>query len=156
MKLQRLDDQGHGVTWSQQADGRYAALVVQNGQFVPGQGTDTLVTDAKGRVELVNIPFGTYTLREIQTEAGYQLLPQPVTITLPYGVAGAKDTTSDEVYYSNGTNYYYHLTYDLRNTLVYRLPATGGYAVWLMSVGLALAFLCVTGLAMHKKHQTEH
>lgn len=156
VKLQLLDDQGNVLTWSQQADGRYAALVVQNGQFVPGQGTDTLITDEEGRVELVNIPFGTYTLREIQTEEGYQLLPQPVTITLPYGVAGTKDTTSDEVYYSNGTNYYYHLTYDLRNTLVYRLPATGGYAVWLMSAGLALAFLCVTGLAVHKKHQTEH
>lgn len=156
VKLQLLDDQGNVVTWSQQADGRYAALVVQNGQFVEGQDTDTLITDAKGQVELVNIPYGTYTLREIQTEEGYQLLPQPVTITLPYGVAGAKDITSDEVYYSNGTNYYYHLTYDLRNTLVYRLPATGGYAVWLMSAGLALAFLCVTGLAMHKKHQTEH
>lgn len=156
VRLQLLDDQGNVLTWSQQADGRYAALVVQNGQFVPGQGTDTLITDEEGRVELVNIPFGTYTLREIQTEEGYQLLPQPVTITLPYGVAGTKDTTSDEVYYSNGTNYYYHLTYDLRNTLVYRLPATGGYAVWLMSAGLALAFLCVTGLAVHKKHQTEH
>lgn len=156
VKLQLLDDQGNVVTWSQQADGRYAALVVQNGQFVEGQDTDTLITDAKGQVELVNIPYGTYTLREIQTEEGYQLLPQPVTITLPYGVAGAKDITSDEVYYSNGTNYYYHLTYDLRNTLVYRLPVTGGYAVWLMSAGLALAFLCVTGLAMHKKHQTEH
>ena len=57
------------------------------------------------------------------------------------------------MYYSNGTNYYYHLTYDLRNPLVYRLPATGGYAVWLMSAGLALAFLCVTGLAVHKKRQ---
>lgn len=156
VKLQLLDDQGNVVTWSQQADGRYAALVVQNGQFVEGQDTDTLITDPQGQVELVNIPFGTYTLREIQTEEGYQLLPQPITITLPYGVAGAKDTTSDEVYYSNGTNYYYHLTYDLRNTLVYRLPATGGYAVWLMSAGLALACLCVTGLAMHKKHQTEH
>ena len=156
VKLQLLDNQGNVVTWSQQADGRYAALVVQNGQFVEGQDTDTLITDPQGRVELVNIPFGTYTLREIQTEEGYQLLPQPITITLPYGVAGAKDTTSDEVYYSNGTNYYYHLTYDLRNTLVYRLPATGGYAIWLMSAGLALAFLCVTGLAMHKKHQTEH
>ena len=106
VKLQLLDNQGNVVTWSQQADGRYAALVVQNGQFVPGQGTDTLITDEEGRVELVNIPFGTYTLREIQTEEGYQLLPQPVTITLPYGAAGAKDTTSDEVYYSNGTNYY--------------------------------------------------
>ncbi|HIQ60303.1 MAG TPA: Cys-Gln thioester bond-forming surface protein [Candidatus Enterenecus faecium] len=156
VKLQLLDDQGNVLTWSQQADGRYAALVVQNGQFVEGQETDTLITDEEGRVELVNIPFGSYTLQEIQTEECYQLLPQPVTITLPYGVAGAKDTTSDEVYYSNGTNYYYHLTYDLRNTLVYRLPATGGYAVWLMSAGLALAFLCVTGLAMHKKHQTEH
>ena len=106
VKLQLLDDQGNVVAWSQQADGRYAALVVQNGQFVEGQDTDTLITDPQGRVELVNIPFGTYTLREIQTEEGYQLLPQPVTITLPYGAAGAKDTTSDEVYYSNGTNYY--------------------------------------------------
>ena len=156
VKLQLLDDQGNVVTWSQKADGRYAALVVQDGQFVTGQGTDTLITAEEGRAELVNIPFGTYTLREIQTEEGYQLLPQPITITLPYGAAGAKDTTSDEVHYSNGTNYYCHLTYDLRNTLVYRLPATGGYAIWLMSAGLALAFLCVTGLAMHKKHQTEH
>ena len=156
VKLQLLDSNGNVVTWSQQADGRYAALVVQNGQFVEGQDTDTLITDPQGRVELVNIPFGTYTLREIQTEEGYQLLPQPVTITLPYGVAGSKDTTSDEVYYSNGTNYYYHLTYDLRNTLVYRLPATGGYAIWLMSAGLAMVFLCVTGLVVYKKHQIEH
>ena len=156
VKLQLLDNQGNVVTWSQQADGRYAALVVQDGQFVTGQGTDTLITNGEGRVEMVNLPLGAYTLREIQTEEGYQLLPQPITITLPYGVAGAKDTTSDEVYYSNGTNYYYHLTYDLRNTLVYRLPATGGYAVWLMSAGLVLAALCVTGLAVHKKHQIEH
>ena len=54
---------------------------------------------------------------------------------------------------SNGTNYYYHLTYDLRNTLVYRLPATGGYVVWLIGAGLALAALCVTGLAVYRKQK---
>ena len=153
VKLQLLDAQGNVVTWSQQEDGRYAAMLVQDGQWVPAQGVDTVITDAQGRVELVNIPYGTYTLREIQTEAGYQLLPNPVTITLPYEVAGEKDSSGGEVYYSNGTNYYYHLTYDLRNTLVYRLPATGGYAVWLIGAGLALAALCVTGLAVHKKQK---
>lgn len=153
VKLQLVDAQGNVVTWSQQEDGSYAAMLVQDGQWVPAQGVDTVITDAQGRVELVNIPYGTYTLREIQTEAGYQLLPNPVTITLPYEVAGEKDSSGGEVYYSNGTNYYYHLTYDLRNTLVYRLPATGGYAVWLIGAGLALAALCVTGLAVHKKQK---
>lgn len=153
VKLQLVDAQGNVVTWSQQEDGSYAAMLVQDGQWVPAQGVDTVITDAQGRVELVNIPYGTYTLREIQTEAGYQLLPNPVTITLPYQVAGEKDSSGGEVYYSNGTNYYYHLTYDLRNTLVYRLPATGGYAVWLIGAGLALAALCVTGLAVHRKQK---
>jgi len=153
VKLQLVDTQGNVVTWSQQEDGSYAAMLVQDGQWVTAQGTDTMVTDSQGRVELKNIPYGTYTLREIQTEAGYQLLPNPVTITLPYEVAGEKDSGGGEVYYSNGTNYYYHLTYDLRNTLVYRLPATGGYAVWLIGAGLALAALCVTGLAVHKKQK---
>lgn len=119
----------------------------------PLEGAVFEVTAAQGRVELVNIPYGTYTLREIQTEAGYQLLPNPVTITLPYEVAGEKDSSGGEVYYSNGTNYYYHLTYDLRNTLVYRLPATGGYVVWLIGAGLALAALCVTGLAVYRKQK---
>ena len=153
VKLQLVDAQGNVVTWSQQEDGSYAAMLVQDGQWVPAQGVDTVITDAQGRVELVNIPYGTYTLREIQTEAGYQLLPNPVTITLPYEVAGEKAPGGGEVYYSNGTNYYYHLNYDLRNTLVYRLPATGGYAVWLIGAGLALAALCVTGLAVHKKQK---
>lgn len=153
VELQLVNAQGNVVTWSQQEDGSYAAMLVQDGQWVPAQGVDTVITDAQGRVELVNIPYGTYTLREIQTEAGYQLLPNPVTITLPYEVAGEKDSSGGEVYYSNGTNYYYHLTYDLRNTLVYRLPATGGYAVWLIGAGLALAALCVTGLAVHKKQK---
>lgn len=153
VELQLVDTQGNVVTWSQQEDGSYAAMLVQDGQWVPAQGVDTVITDAQGRVELVNIPYGTYTLREIQTEAGYQLLPNPVTITLPYEVAGEKDSSGGEVYYSNGTNYYYHLTYDLRNTLVYRLPATGGYAVWLIGAGLALAALCVTGLAVHRKQK---
>lgn len=155
VKLQLVDTQGNVVTWSQQEDGSYAAMLVQDGQWVPAQGTDTMVTDSQGRVELKNIPYGTYTLREIQAEAGYQLLPQPITITLPYEVTGEKDSSGGEVYYSNGTNYYYHLTYDLRNTLVYRLPATGGYAVWLMGAGIALAALCMTGLAMHKKKKQE-
>lgn len=157
VKLQLVDAQGNVVTWSQQEDGSYAAMLVQDGQWVPAQGTDTMVTDSQGRVELKNIPYGTYTLREIQTEAGYQLLPNPVTITLPYEVAGKKDPDGGEVYHSNGTNYYYHLTYDLRNTLVYRLPATGGYAAWLVGGGIALAALCLTGLAMHKrtKHNEE-
>lgn len=153
VKLQLVNAQGNVVTWSQQEDGSYAAMLVQDGQWVPAQGVDTVITDAQGRVELVNIPYGTYTLREIQTEAGYQLLPNPVTITLPYEVAGEKDSGGGEVYYSNGTNYYYHLTYDLRNTLVYRLPATGGYGVWLIGAGLALAALCVTGLAVHRKQK---
>lgn len=153
VELQLVDAQGNVVTWSQQEDGSYAAMLVQDGQWVPAQGVDTVITNAQGRVELVNIPYGTYTLREIQTEAGYQLLPNPVTITLPYEVAGEKDSSGGEVYYSNGTNYYYHLTYDLRNTLVYRLPATGGYAVWLIGAGLALAALCVTGLAVHRKQK---
>lgn len=156
VKLQLVDSQGNVVAWRQQEDSSYAAMLVQDGQWIPAKDTDTLITDSKGRVELINIPYGTYTLREIQTEAGYQLLPQPVSITLPYEVTGEKDSSGGEVYYSNGINYYYHLTYDLRNTLVYRLPATGGYAVWLMGAGMALAFLCVTGLAMNKsKHNEE-
>lgn len=144
IKLQLFDSEGKVVQWKLQEDGTYAAMLPQDGTWIPADETDTLITSDNGRVELVNIPYGTYTLREIQTEAGYQLLPNPVTITLPYELSGEKDTSGGEVYYSGNTNFYYHLTYDLRNTLVYRLPATGGYVTWIIGIGVAMVALGIT------------
>lgn len=155
IKLQLFDSDGKVVQWKQQEDGTYAAMLPQDGVWIPANKTDTLITSENGRVELVNIPYGTYTLREIQTEAGYQLLPNPVTITLPYEVSGEKDTSGGEVYYSGNTNFYYHLTYDLRNTLVYRLPATGGYVIWVIGIGVAMIALGITIVAYCTKRNKE-
>ena len=158
VKLQLVNDKGEIVHWELQNDGSYYAMVEEDGKWVSAQGTDTVITGENGKVELVNIPYGTYTLTEVQTQGNYQLLPNPITITLPYEVSGEKDSNGGEVYYANGTNYYYHLTYDLRNTLVYRLPATGGYSsIIMIAVGasmIALGITMIVSIVKKEKRQT--
>lgn len=153
--FQLSDQDGQPVTWALLEDGSYSATVIaENGDWIPAseatgyETTTQIVTDTAGTAELVNLPVGSYQLMEVQTTSGHLLLDSPVDITLPYVVEGEEDTeTPDAVYivgaHGIGRNYYYHLTYEITNTSVFRLPSTGGHASWLIAAGT-----CISGLTL--------
>ena len=122
VRLQLRDEQGNVVWWEVQKDGSYAACAT-------GTGVDTITTDQNGKAKLWRLPYGAYTLEEVGTQSGYQLLTQPVSIT----VSGSHSV-------------------HLRNTPVFALPATGGWDIWMVGTGMALAVVWVAW-SYHRRNQ---
>ena len=91
-----------------------------DGAYVPDtKGSARLTTDAKGQIQVKELPFGTYLVTEVEAaEGGYTLLPTSFTVTLPY-----TDKDGDEQL---------ELTYTVVNHSGFTLPATGGsgFAFW--------------------------
>ena len=159
-------DTGEVMEWVIQSDGSYAAMVtLDNGDMVyaseSGRSTVTEVTtNDQGTVELVNIPVGNYQLTETKTVEGNSLLAEPISFMLPYEIAGTEDTSSDDVIFipeaegsSQGTNYYYHITYDISNTATFKIPTTGGNNNWMFIGGIAAIFTMFSGAAFIYFHR---
>ena len=124
------DETGASVLFSKGGDGAY----------VPDtKGSARLTTDAKGQIQVKELPFGTYLVTEVETsEGGYTLLPTSFTVTLPY-------TDKDG-------NEQLELTYTVVNHSGFTLPATGGSAciIWPF-IGLSLLAITLTIYAQNRK-----
>lgn len=104
------DETGASVLFSNGSDGAY----------VPDtKGSARLTTDAKGQIQVKELPFGTYLVTEVEAaEGGYTLLPTSFSVTLPYTDQAGNDQLE--------------LTYTVVNRSDFTLPATGGsgFGIW--------------------------
>lgn len=94
----------------------------------------TAVTDEAGKAVFEELKPGRYTLTETGTADGNSLLAEPVQILIPLDVTDTesereKPDTSRTVQYK-GHRYLYHLTYDVINDAVLKLPMTGYFGNW--------------------------
>jgi hypothetical protein len=111
-----------------------------------GTVVDSLVTDENGQVVFSLLPAGDYVVTETNTLNGYELLAQPINVTIPLRMSSAEvqeksaDTTA--AYYDDGRDEwrFYDLSYEVRNGQVYDLPLTGSKpSLWPVCLGIALA-----------------
>lgn len=89
-----------------------------------------LVTDKNGECKFDDIFLGDYELRETKTVEGYQLLKDPIDVTIPYTIskedAEKQNVNTAEAYLtSNGTYMFYNLTYTITNQPNFEMPMTG-------------------------------
>lgn len=109
-----------------------------NWDVKPGGYDGYHVTANGGVIEVDGLEAIYYLLTEVETVDGYQLLKEPVKITIPYqeisGVTGPTDTDAIGITGADGNTYHYHLTYHIENLKTYEIPETG-------ASGIALYYL---------------
>lgn len=86
-----------------------------------------ITTDSEGKADFTDIEPGTYQITEVQSPKGYTLLANPIEVTLPYTASSTDDvlTTATPIEI-DGTNYYYNITYTIKNNKLFNMPASGG------------------------------
>ena len=91
-------------------------------------GSDYIIeTGEDGTAVFEGLKEGKYRITEVQSPKGYSLLANPIEVTLPYvtsGNAGVK--TNSKPVTVEGTNYYYDLTYTVKNNKLFDMPEAGG------------------------------
>ena len=117
-----------------------------------GTVVDEKTTDRSGKVKFTQLPAHdeTYILRETNTVNGYQLLAEPITVTLPLTLTETEleeqNADPDKGFKDKETNIYrfYDLSYQVRNGKVFDLPMTGSKNKWPLVVLLALFTIVVS------------
>jgi len=118
-----------------------------------------LVSDADGMIDLGKLSFGKYYLVETVAPAGYNLLTDPVVITV--ADTGVTYNQSDSALSVGGSGVSYDAateTYTLTvtNNIGYELPNTGGPGVHrICLLGLALIVVPCAGWMLRRKRKTE-
>lgn len=124
---------------------------------------DTQVTDASGKVKFSLLPAHdeTYIVRETDTVNGYQLLAEPISVTLPLTLSQeeleARGADPDLAYHDEEAAVwrFYDLSYEVRNGTVYDLPLTGakdsGWRTLIAAVCIVLAFGVLLFLPKNRK-----
>lgn len=88
-------------------------------------------TDKDGALTFFELPSQSYTLTEVRTVNGYQLLADNISVTLPLKLS-ADEVTEKRVdtskgYYSEANKcwYFYDLTYEIKDDAILELPKAG-------------------------------
>lgn len=97
-----------------------------------------LHTDENGKVTFRNLDQGTYQITELRTEAGRNLLKEPIIVTLPmtmtseeaseYGNVNFETAKEDEGYTNKW--FFYECLYEITNNSTLIMPTTGGNGIW--------------------------
>ena len=129
--IQKYEDDGEtplaGVTYN---------LYDSNDQLV-----DTKTTGEDGKVTFTEVPFGDYTIVETKTAEGYNLLAEPISVTIPLVMtaddAQANDADTTQAFYDKDTDSYifFALTYNVTDDVTFVLPTTGSNNLAVMAMG---------------------
>ena len=129
--IQKYEDDGEtplaGVTYN---------LYDSNDQLV-----DTKTTGEDGKVTFTEVPFGDYTIVETKTAEGYNLLAEPISVTIPLVMtaddAQANDADTTNAFYDEATDSYifFALTYNVTDDVTFVLPTTGSNNLAVMAMG---------------------
>lgn len=114
-------------------------------------------TDSEGTVTFTDLKYGTYYLTETSTLEGYSLLSEQLVVQMPlvltekevnaYAASGTPvDTTGENTINSDGSWYFWDLSYEVKNTIQLEMPAAGilnssnGAPMWPIAVCIASVF----------------
>lgn len=98
-------------------------------------GIANVTTDRNGKASFTGLANGTYRITEVQAPANYMISEKPVIVTVDY---------------KTSTNGIYEIT--VKNTLLYRLPATGGIGTyWFTITGVVILTTAVWLFFMNLK-----
>lgn len=128
----------------------YTPAVTQIGDKVQ------VTTDDKGEAVFTNLPQGSYKITEVKTVAGYSLLKDSMSITLPlvYTKEEAQDkgldTSKAEWNEKEQRYYFYSASFEVTNDKGFTLPKTGGQDTTVFVVG-GLGLVLVLGLGVYLK-----
>lgn len=90
----------------------------------------TKETNSKGEILFDELEAGTYTITEVKTKEGMNLLKEPLNIKIPVSMTlkEAQDKKADisKAVKIGSTYYFYDLTYEITNEAKLSLPKTGG------------------------------
>lgn len=91
-------------------------------------GSDYIIeTDENGIAVFEGLKEGKYRITEVQSPKGYSLLANPIEVTLPYVTSNdAGVTKNSEPVKVGDTDYYYDLTYTVKNNKLFDMPEAGG------------------------------
>ena len=85
-----------------------------------------ITTNKNGEADFTGIAPGSYQITEVQSPKGYTLLANPIEVTLPYTASSTDVSTTDTPIKIGDTNYYYNITYTIKNNKLFNMPASGG------------------------------
>ena len=129
--------------------------------YTPGGDSNTVTTDADGKIYIRGLKPGTYKLTETKTNAGYVLLKNPVVIVITQknaetGEAEATVGSNKTVTMQNDQNNTTSATAEVPLTVVnskgFDLPATGGRGIALFTIaGIAIVAAAGSLLFMSKR-----
>lgn len=136
------------------AAGTYSGIGAATGA---GDATE-LKLDSNNKISIKGLDEGTYYLEETATVAGYNVLKEPVviTITAETGTNNYVAPTTDTTYvgtFTEDTGDTGAVSVTVINTQGFQLPATGGAGIWMFVIGgiAVIAVGCVYFLATKKK-----
>lgn len=130
-----------------------------NGFYTPGGDSNTVTTDADGKIYIRGLKPGTYQLTETKTNAGYVLLKDPVVIKIKDDNATGEAEAfvdSKPVTMQNDQKNSDSKTAEVPLTVVnskgFDLPATGGRGIALFTIaGIAIVAAAGSLLFMRKR-----
>lgn len=93
----------------------------------------TGTSDANGKVVFDELVFGDYRIVETETINGYNLLKEPIEITLPYSSEDGY-TDSDPTFSQDGYDYYCDVTFTIYNDSIPSLPMAGADGISVIPV----------------------
>ncbi len=139
LERMRLAEGDSAQTGWHEGNDRIFNSLAAGGQFVE--------TNGQGKIKINGLLPGRYTVSEIQTAAGYQLLEKPIKIQIhPDGTVSA-DEMDDVSLDVNGELF-------VTNHLLYELPSTGGSGIyWYMFSGMLL--MMTAALITYRKKRRE-
>lgn len=138
------------------------------GQTVPDVYTAT--TDENGEVVFDNLYPDVYTITEIGTVNGHELLPEPLVVEVPMRVTAEYieqfDVDEDSVIFDpnggedgregDGIYYIHSFTYEISNHISLEAPMTGGITGWKVFVPMAAGLGILGGLGLYLGRRRKH
>ena len=138
------------------------------GQTVPDVYTAT--TDENGEVVFDNLYPDVYTITEIDTVDGHELLPEPLVVEVPMRVTAEYieqfDVDEDSVIFDpnggedgrdgDGIYYIHSFTYEISNHISLEAPMTGGITGWKVFVPMAAGLGILGGLGIYLGRRRKH
>lgn len=115
------------------------------------QVVDTKTTGEDGTVTFTDIPFGDYTIVETATASGYNLLTDPINVTIPLVLtsdeADEKNADTTQAFYDQDTDSYIFLamSYDITDDATFVMPTAGGNNFAVMALGGMGALIFLAG-----------